>query len=132
MVQLQAAGDRRSVHTGAETEGGAERGAWVSRPCAVLRLRWAGPKPLPCVGAGREEDGNLAGDVYDAVLGLDAHPTQLDVLRVGRAHLGVVLAAHGDVGGGTGGQILTFGTTLHPTTLLFDSEGIKMAALTFR
>lgn len=40
---------------------------------------------------GCEDDCNICGDVDDAVLRLDAHPTQLDVLRVSRAHLGVVL-----------------------------------------
>lgn len=40
---------------------------------------------------GREDDRDVCGDIDDAVLGLNAHPAQLDVLRVGRAHLGVVL-----------------------------------------
>ena len=40
---------------------------------------------------GSEHDAAVLRDVDDAVLGLDGHPTQLDVLRVGRAHACVLL-----------------------------------------
>lgn len=48
-------------------------------------------RSLPSVAVGGEDDCSIWGDVDDTVLCLDTHPTQLDVLRVCRAHLGVIL-----------------------------------------
>lgn len=45
----------------------------------------------PSVAVRSEHHAAALGDVDDAVLGLDRHPAQLDVLRVGRAHACVLL-----------------------------------------
>lgn len=45
----------------------------------------------PSVAVRREHHAAALGDVDDAVLGVDGHPAQLDVLRVGRAHTCVLL-----------------------------------------
>lgn len=89
VVELQTTGHWRTVNTGAETDG---RGKQWSPVCCVLpALVLGGGESLPGVGVGREDDRDVCGDIDDAVLGLNAHPTQLDVLRVSRAHLCVVL-----------------------------------------
>lgn len=48
----------------------------------------------PGVVQGTEHHAAALRDVDDAVLSLDGHPTQLDVLRVCRAHTRVLLRAH--------------------------------------
>lgn len=89
VVELQTSGYWRTVNTGPETDGGERQWSPVCchLPAPVLR----GGESLPGVGVGREDDCDICGDIDDAVLGLNAHATQLDVLRVGRAHLCVVL-----------------------------------------
>jgi len=46
---------------------------------------------IPRIAVRREHHAVVLCDVDDAMLGLDGHPTQLDVLRVGWAHTGVLL-----------------------------------------
>lgn len=49
------------------------------------------PECIPSVAVRTEHHAVVLGDVDDAVLGLDGHPAQLDVLRVGRADTRVLL-----------------------------------------
>ena len=88
VVKLLSTGDWRAVHTRSENTQtqththrhrtdktlAGQTARCTATPAIQLRL--------PGVAVRCEHDGGIGGDVDDAVLRLDSHPAQLDVLRV--------------------------------------------------